>query len=108
MERIKSLLEPQDCALLLVDFQAGHAFGVESSARQTVLHNANAWKGIDVLSYVCKPLVFGSRAGSRYFLSFNVIERGMRRMKGRVRSSRVMGGGYGIGLTFAREMIHPG
>ena len=42
MERIKSLLEPQDCALLLVDFQAGLAFGVESSARQTVLHNATA------------------------------------------------------------------
>jgi nicotinamidase-related amidase len=42
MERIKSLLEPQDCALLLVDFQAGLAFGVESSARQSVLHNAIA------------------------------------------------------------------
>lgn len=42
MERIKSLLEPQDCALLLVDFQAGLAFGVESSARETLLHNAIA------------------------------------------------------------------
>jgi nicotinamidase-related amidase len=42
MERTKSLLEPQDCAFLLVDFQAGLAFGVESSARQTVLHNAIA------------------------------------------------------------------
>jgi nicotinamidase-related amidase len=42
MERIKSLLEPHDCALLLVDFQAGLAFGVESSARQSVLHNAIA------------------------------------------------------------------
>jgi hypothetical protein len=57
MEPIKSLLEPQDCALLVVDFQAGLAFGVESSARQTVLHNAIAWKGIDVLSNLCKPLV---------------------------------------------------
>lgn len=42
MERINSLLEPQDCALLLVAFQAELAFGVESSARQTVLHNAIA------------------------------------------------------------------
>jgi nicotinamidase-related amidase len=36
------LLKPQDCALLLVDFQAGLAFGVESIARQTVLNNAVA------------------------------------------------------------------
>ena len=28
------LLKPDECALLLVDFQAGLAFGVESSARQ--------------------------------------------------------------------------
>jgi hypothetical protein len=32
MERVKSLLEPQDCTLLLVDFQAGLAFGVEYKA----------------------------------------------------------------------------
>jgi nicotinamidase-related amidase len=42
MDRIKSLMEPSDCALLLVDFQAGLAFGVESAARQTILHNAIA------------------------------------------------------------------
>lgn len=42
METIKSLLNPQDCALLLVDFQAGLAFGVESSARQVLLQNAVA------------------------------------------------------------------
>ncbi|MGO8969603.1 MAG: isochorismatase family protein [Myxococcaceae bacterium] len=37
-----SLLRPEDCALLLVDFQAGLAFGVESMARQTLLNNAVA------------------------------------------------------------------
>ena len=36
------LLKPDECALLLVDFQAGLAFGVESSARQMLLNNAVA------------------------------------------------------------------
>jgi nicotinamidase-related amidase len=36
------LLKPEDCVMLLVDFQAGLAFGVESIARQTVLNNAVA------------------------------------------------------------------
>lgn len=38
----KSLLHPDESALLMVDFQAGLAFGVESAARQTVLLNAIA------------------------------------------------------------------
>jgi nicotinamidase-related amidase len=42
MDRIKSLLEPQDSVLLIVDFQAGLAFGVESLPRQTLLNNAVA------------------------------------------------------------------
>jgi len=42
MSRIESLFEPKDCALLLVDLQAGLAFGVESMARQTLLQNAVA------------------------------------------------------------------
>jgi nicotinamidase-related amidase len=37
-----SLLQPSDCALVLVDFQAGLAFGVESDSRQVVLANAIA------------------------------------------------------------------
>ena len=37
-----TLLKPEECALLLVDFQAGLAFGVESVARQTLLNNAVA------------------------------------------------------------------
>ena len=36
------LLQPEQCVLLLVDFQAGLAFGVESIARQTLLNNAVA------------------------------------------------------------------
>lgn len=38
----EALLQPEQCLLLLVDFQAGLAFGVESSARQTLLNNAIA------------------------------------------------------------------
>jgi nicotinamidase-related amidase len=38
----EKLLKPEQCALLLVDFQAGLAFGVESLARQTLLNNAVA------------------------------------------------------------------
>jgi nicotinamidase-related amidase len=38
----ETLLKPQDCALLLVDFQAGLGFGVESIGRQTLINNAVA------------------------------------------------------------------
>jgi nicotinamidase-related amidase len=37
-----SLLRPEDCALLLVDLQAGLAFGVGSEDRQVLLNNAVA------------------------------------------------------------------
>jgi nicotinamidase-related amidase len=42
MNSPKSLMQPAECALLIVDFQAGLAFGVESAPRQEVLHNALA------------------------------------------------------------------
>jgi nicotinamidase-related amidase len=42
MDSPKSLLQPNECALLMVDYQAGLAFGVESASRQVVLHNAIA------------------------------------------------------------------
>jgi nicotinamidase-related amidase len=35
-------LEPEECAMLLVDFQAGLGFGVESASRQVLLDNAVA------------------------------------------------------------------
>jgi nicotinamidase-related amidase len=37
-----TLLKPEDCAMLLVDFQAGLGFGVESGSRQVLLNNAVA------------------------------------------------------------------
>src|SRR6202167_3205335 len=37
-----SLIQPAQCALLLVDHQAGLAFGVGSSDRQVLLNNAVA------------------------------------------------------------------
>ena len=36
------LLQPSECALLLVDLQAGLGFGMESAPRQTLLNNAVA------------------------------------------------------------------
>jgi len=36
------LLKPQDCAILIIDFQAGLGFAVESMARQVLLNNAIA------------------------------------------------------------------
>jgi nicotinamidase-related amidase len=42
MPRNPSLLRPEDCALLLVDLQAGLAFGVGSEDRQVLVNNAVA------------------------------------------------------------------
>ena len=36
------LLKPDECALLLIDLQAGLAFGVESIDRQVLLNNTVA------------------------------------------------------------------
>ncbi len=60
----KSLLQPDQCALLLVDFQAGLAFGVESSARQTVLHNAIALARTAVTFSV--PVIVSTSASKVY------------------------------------------
>ena len=37
-----TLLRPETCAMLLIDFQAGLGFGVESASRQVLLNNAVA------------------------------------------------------------------
>ena len=42
MAATDTLLKPEDCAMLLVDFQAGLGFSVESISRQVVLGNAVA------------------------------------------------------------------
>jgi nicotinamidase-related amidase len=38
----ESLLKPDDCAILMIDFQAGLGFAVESNARQQLINNAIA------------------------------------------------------------------
>ena len=42
MAAIDTLLKPDECVMLLVDFQAGLGFGVESASRQVLLNNAVA------------------------------------------------------------------
>ena len=42
MNGAETLLSPGQCVMLFVDFQAGLALGVESTARQTLLDNAIA------------------------------------------------------------------
>jgi nicotinamidase-related amidase len=64
MDTPKSLIQPAECALLLVDFQAGLAFGVESTSRQTVLHNAIALARTAVLFEL--PVVVSTSASKVY------------------------------------------
>jgi hypothetical protein len=42
MYAVDVLMKPEECVMLLVDFQAGLGFGVESTSRQVVLNNAVA------------------------------------------------------------------
>ena len=42
MAELDVLLKPEECVMLLVDFQAGLGFGVESTPRQVVVNNAVA------------------------------------------------------------------
>src|SRR5215475_7087881 len=42
MAAVDILKKPEECVILLVDFQAGLGFGVESIPRQVVLNNAVA------------------------------------------------------------------
>src|SRR5215469_12804747 len=42
MAEANTLLKPEECVMLLVDFQAGLGFGVESMPRQLVVNNAVA------------------------------------------------------------------
>jgi nicotinamidase-related amidase len=59
-----TLLKPEECAMLLVDFQAGLAFGVESMARQTILNNAVALARTAVAFQV--PVVTSTSASRVY------------------------------------------
>jgi hypothetical protein len=69
------LLQPAECVLLLIDQQAGLAFGVGSSDRQVLLNNTVALARTAAVFDV--PVVVA------------------------------LGGGYGIGLAYARSMLHP-
>lgn len=59
-----TLPQPADCALLLIDFQAGLAFGVESISRQVVLNNAVALARTAVAFHV--PVVISTSASKVY------------------------------------------
>src|SRR4029453_1643297 len=45
MAATDTLLKPEECVMLLVDFQAGLGFGVESAPRQVLLNTAVALAG---------------------------------------------------------------
>jgi nicotinamidase-related amidase len=64
MRGVQSLLKPEECALLLVDFQAGLAFGVESISRQTVVNNAVALARTAVVFQI--PIVVSTSASKVY------------------------------------------
>ena len=82
------LLKPEECAMLLVDFQAGFGFGVETASRQVVLNNA-------------VRLARTALAFQRDWTRQETYEAA----RAVVVANR---GGYRIGLAYAREMIHPG
>jgi nicotinamidase-related amidase len=58
------LLKPQECAMLLVDFQAGLGFGVESIPRQRVVNNA---VGLARTAVAFKVPVIASTSASRVY-----------------------------------------
>lgn len=64
MAATSELLKPEECAMLLVDFQAGLGFGVESMPRQVVLNNAVA---LARTSAAFKIPVIASTSASRVY-----------------------------------------
>lgn len=56
------LLKPEECVMLLVDFQAGLGFGVESIPRQLVVNNA---VGLARTAVAFKVPVIASTSASR-------------------------------------------
>jgi nicotinamidase-related amidase len=58
------LLKPQECALLMVDFQAGLGFGVESTPRQALVANAIALAKTAVAFHV--PVIASTSASNVY------------------------------------------
>ena len=89
------LLKPEEYVMSLVDFQVGLGFGVESMPRKVVVNNAVA------LARTGRPSRF------QILLEFH---RDWTRYETYEAARAVVvanGGGYGMGLAYAREMIHP-
>jgi nicotinamidase-related amidase len=61
---VDMLLKPAECAILLVDFQAGLGFGVESAPRQVLLNNAIALARVAVAFDV--PVIVSTSASRVY------------------------------------------
>jgi hypothetical protein len=88
MSGIESLLKPEECALLLVDFQARLAFGVESISRQTIVDNPVALartvavfgSPLHLLCNEWNRRERNSRAGFRYCWNSSVTGRGTQPM----------------------------
>ena len=64
MSAANVLLKPEECAMLLVDFQAGLGFGVESIPRQLVVNNA---VGLARTAVAFKVPVIASTSASRVY-----------------------------------------
>jgi nicotinamidase-related amidase len=64
MSETEALITPEECTLLIVDFQAGLGFGVESSPRQAILNNAIALARTAVTFSV--PVVVSTSASKVY------------------------------------------
>ena len=84
MSATNVLLKPEESVMLLVDFQAGLGFGVESTPRQVLIHNAVALARTAVTFKV--PVVY------KCFWSFSATGRATKRMKPRAPSSWRMAG----------------
>jgi len=116
------LLIPEECALLLVDQQAGLAFGVGSIDRQTLLNNVAEGFEVYVVGDACGGLTPTSNdlalrrmeaAGARVTSWIQVLlelQRDWTRHATYDQARAIVeahGGGYGIGLAYSRDMIHP-
>jgi len=64
MAAIDAPLKPEECVMLLVDFQAGLGFGVESIPRQLVVNNA---VGLARTAVAFKVPVIASTSASRVY-----------------------------------------
>ena len=64
MSAANVLLKPEECAMLLVDFQAGLGFGVESIPRQLVVNKA---VGLARTAVAFKVPVTASTSASRVY-----------------------------------------